>query len=98
MILDEIVTGFRWHSKGAQHMFDVEPDLTTFGKAMANGYALAALGGRRELMELGSIDRAGMERTFLISSTHGSEQVGLAAFLATLDIYGGEDVCSDDDN
>lgn len=94
MILDEIVTGFRWHSKGAQHMFDVEPDLTTFGKAMANGYALAALGGRRELMELGSIDRAGMERTFLISSTHGSEQIGLAAFLATLDIYEGEDVCS----
>lgn len=93
MILDEIVTGFRWHDKGAQHMFGVEPDLTTFGKAMANGFALAALGGRRELMELGSIDRAGMERTFLISSTHGSEHVGLAAFLATMDVYNAEDVC-----
>jgi glutamate-1-semialdehyde 2,1-aminomutase len=52
MVLDEIVTGFRWHVKGAQHQFGVEPDLTTFGKAMANGYAIAALGGRRELMEL----------------------------------------------
>ncbi|MDA9802789.1 glutamate-1-semialdehyde 2,1-aminomutase [bacterium] len=93
MILDEIVTGFRWHAEGAQHMFGIEPDLTTFGKAMANGFPLAALGGRREFMDLGSIDRSGMERTFLMSSTHGSELVGLAAFLATLDVYAAEDVC-----
>jgi glutamate-1-semialdehyde 2,1-aminomutase len=49
---------------------------------MANGYALAALGGKRELMELGSIDQAGAERTFLLSTTHGPEMVGQRVLLA----------------
>jgi len=37
-ILDETITGFRWHMKGAQHVHGVQPDLSTFGKAMANGF------------------------------------------------------------
>jgi len=94
MILDEIITGFRWHLKGAQHQFGVKPDLTTVGKGMANGYALAALGGKREFMDVGSIHREGAERLFLMSTTHGPEMVGLAAFLATLGVYGERDVCS----
>ncbi len=47
LIADEIVTGFRWHLKGAQHCFDLSPDLSTFGKAMGNGFSVAALVGRR---------------------------------------------------
>jgi len=91
-ILDEMITGFRWHLSGAQAFFGVEPDLTTFGKGMANGFSVAAVGGRRELMEVGAIDRPGMERTFLLSTTHGAEMTGLGAFIETLRIYSAEDV------
>jgi glutamate-1-semialdehyde 2,1-aminomutase len=81
MILDEMITGFRWHLKGAQHFFGVTPDLSTFGKAMANGFSLAAVTGRRDVMEVGSINRPGMERTFLLSTTHGGEMPALGAFI-----------------
>jgi glutamate-1-semialdehyde 2,1-aminomutase len=54
-ILDEMITGFRWHLNGAQTYFGVEPDLSTFGKGMANGFSVAALVGRREIMDFGSI-------------------------------------------
>jgi glutamate-1-semialdehyde 2,1-aminomutase len=93
-ILDEMITGFRWHLAGAQTYFGVEPDLSTFGKGMANGFSVAAVGGRREIMEVGSIDRPGMERTFLLSTTHGAEMTGLGAFLETARIYQEEDVIS----
>jgi glutamate-1-semialdehyde 2,1-aminomutase len=82
-ILDETITGFRWSLKGAQDIFGVSPDLTTFGKAMANGFSVAAVGGKREIMELGSISKQNQERLFLLSTTHGAEMSGLGAFLAT---------------
>lgn len=91
-ILDEMITGFRWHVKGAQHTYGIDPDLCTFGKAMANGFSVAAVAGRRELMELGSIDKPGHERLFLLSTTHGAEMCGLAAFLATMDFLEREPV------
>ena len=50
LIFDEMITGFRWDLKGAQHYFDVTPDMATFGKAMANGFSLAALVGRRSCL------------------------------------------------
>jgi glutamate-1-semialdehyde 2,1-aminomutase len=84
-ILDETITGFRWHMKGAQHTYGVRPDISTFGKAMANGFSVAAIGGRREIMELGAINRPGQERLFLLSTTHGAEMSGLSAYLATMD-------------
>ncbi len=84
-ILDETITGFRWHMKGAQHVYGVTPDLCTFGKAMANGFSVAAVAGKRELMELGAINKPGQERLFLLSTTHGAEMSGLAAFMATMD-------------
>lgn len=83
-VLDEMITGFRWHMKGAQHMYGVEPDLCTFGKAMANGFAVACVAGKREIMELGSIEFEGRERVFLLSTTHGAEMCGLGAFVATV--------------
>jgi glutamate-1-semialdehyde 2,1-aminomutase len=87
-ILDEMITGFRWHMKGAQHVYGITPDLCTFGKAMANGFSVAAVGGKRELMELGAINKPGQERLFLLSTTHGAEMCGLAAFIATMDFLG----------
>lgn len=91
-ILDEMITGFRWHLRGAQAFFGVEPDLSTFGKAMANGFSLAAVTGKREFMKVGAIDEPGMERTFLLSSTHGGEMPALGAFLAAARINEEEDV------
>jgi glutamate-1-semialdehyde 2,1-aminomutase len=86
-ILDEMITGFRWHLKGAQHLYGVDPDLTTFGKGMANGFAVAALMGKRDIMEVGGINKPGQERTFLVSTTHGGEMASLSALLETIDIY-----------
>jgi glutamate-1-semialdehyde 2,1-aminomutase len=83
-ILDEMITGFRWHLKGAQHYYNVEADLCTFGKAMANGFSVAAVAGKREIMELGSIENPGQERLFLLSTTHGAEMSGLGAFVETM--------------
>jgi glutamate-1-semialdehyde 2,1-aminomutase len=91
-ILDEMITGFRWSPGGAQEFFGVTPDISTFGKGMANGHSVAAVGGRREVMQVGSIDQPGMERTFLLSTTHGAEMPGLAAFIETARIYRTEDV------
>lgn len=93
-ILDEMITGFRWHLKGAQTIFNVEPDLSTFGKGMANGFSVAALTGKREIMELGGIKNKGSERVFLISTTHGAEMSGLGAFIKTVEVYQKLDVIS----
>lgn len=86
-ILDEMLTGFRFHLQGASKYFNIEPDLCTFGKGMANGFSVAALAGKRKFMELGGIDKIGMERTFLVSTTHGAEMCGLGAFVKTIEIY-----------
>lgn len=86
-ILDEMITGFRWHLQGAQTWFGVDPDMSTFGKGMANGFAIAALTGKKEFMNLGGIKNEGMERTFLVSTTHGAEMPALGAFIETINIY-----------
>lgn len=83
-VLDEMITGFRWHMKGAQYTYGITPDLCTFGKAMANGYSVSCVAGRREIMKLGSIEFEGSERVFLLSTTHGAEMSGLGAFVATI--------------
>jgi len=92
-ILDEMITGFRWDIRGAQTYYGVEPDLSTFGKAIANGFSLAALVGRREIMEVGSITNDGAERTFLLSTTFGGEMSSLRAFIETVRVYREKDVC-----
>jgi glutamate-1-semialdehyde 2,1-aminomutase len=85
-ILDEIITGFRWHLGGAQKKFNVVPDLSCWGKAMGNGFAIAALAGKREFMELGGLNH-NKERVFLLSTTHGAETHALAAAIATIQFY-----------
>lgn len=87
LILDEMITGFRWDLSGAQKKYNIIADLATFGKAMANGYSVAALTGRKEIMNLGSIKEVGAERVFLVSTTHGAEMNGLAAFIKTVEFY-----------
>jgi len=86
LIFDEMITGFRWHKGGAQGEYGVVPDLSTWGKALANGFCLSALAGRRELMELGGMSHS-RERVFLLSTTHGAETHSIAAGLATYKCY-----------
>ena len=79
LIFDEIITGFRLGLSGAQGYFGVTPDLATFGKAMASGFALSCLAGRRELMELIAQGRVNHSGTF------NSNVAAMAAAYATLE-------------
>ena len=90
-ILDEMITGFRWDLGGAQKKYDIVPDLSTFGKAMGNGFAVSALAGKREFMELGGLHHK-KERVFLISTTHGAENHALAATIANIRFFKENDV------
>ena len=86
LVFDEMITGFRWHLGGAQKFHEVTPHLSTFGKALGNGFAISALAGKREIMRLGGLDHD-QPRVFLLSTTHGAETHALAAAIATMRIY-----------
>lgn len=77
LIFDEVITGFRLSPGGAQEYFDVGADLVAFGKGVANGYPLAAVAGRGDVMEQ-------IASSVFVSSTFGGDTVALAAALATL--------------
>ncbi len=85
-ILDEMIAGFRMHIGGGQVLYEVEPDLSTFGKALGNGFAVSALAGKKEIMQLGGLFHA-EERVFLLSTTHGAETHALAAAMAVIRTY-----------
>ena len=85
LIFDEMKTGFRLRTGGYQELSGVTPDLAAFGKAMANGYPLAAVAGKRDLMEAA--------RKTWISSTLASEATALAAAGAVLDWHEKADIC-----
>jgi glutamate-1-semialdehyde 2,1-aminomutase len=91
-ILDEMITGFRWGNGGGQKVYGVVPDLSCFGKALGNGFAVSALAGKREFMGLGGLDQVDRPRVFLLSTTHGAETHALAAAIATMRIYEQEPV------
>jgi glutamate-1-semialdehyde 2,1-aminomutase len=86
LVFDETITGFRWHLAGGQGFHGVVPHLSTFGKALGNGFAIAALVGKREIMRLGGLDHD-QPRVFLLSTTHGAETHALAAALEIIRIY-----------
>jgi len=90
-VLDEMITGFRWHNGGGQKYYDIIPDLSAFGKAFANGFSVSALVGKRKFMELGGLLHE-KERVFLLSTTHGAETHALAAAIATMRVYQTEPV------
>ena len=92
LILDEMITGFRWHNGGAQAVYGINPDLSSFGKALANGFSVSALAGRSEIMRLGGLDHHDRPRVFLLSTTHGAETHSLAAAMATMEVYRTEPV------
>lgn len=87
LILDEMVSGFKWSLKGALNYFGVQPDMSTWGKGIANGFSACALTGRADVMELGGIRNEGEDKLFLISTTHGAETTGLAAMMATINAF-----------
>ncbi len=94
LIFDEVKTGFRSSLGGYQYLSGVTPDLSTFGKAMANGYPIAALAGKQPYMDLAtSTDPA---RRVLIAGTYNCHPIPMAAATACLtkladpanDVYG----------
>lgn len=91
LMFDEMITGFRWHLGGAQKFHGVVPHLSTFGKALGNGFAISALVGKREIMRLGGLNHD-QPRVFLLSTTHGAETHALAAAIETMRVYCQHDV------
>ena len=84
LVFDEVTSGFRLNCGGIHMVYGVEPDLAAFAKAMSNGYAMAALIGRRAVMEAA--------QTSFISSTYWTEKIGPVAALAAIRKYRGEAV------
>jgi len=84
LVHDEVLTGFRLGYTGARGYFGVEPDLTTYAKAIANGFPLAVFCGKRDIMSM--LDRV------TITTTHAGETLSIAAALATLQVLTTEPV------
>lgn len=84
LIFDEIVTGFRFHKAGIQAMMGVTPDLSCFGKAMANGMPVSALVGKGEIMS--------KFNKIFFSLTNAGETLSLAVAKAVIDYYDKVDV------
>jgi glutamate-1-semialdehyde 2,1-aminomutase len=78
LIFDEVITGFRVAPGGAQQLFGVTPDLATFGKCLANGFPVAAVAGRADLLDLFVTGGA------VHGGTYNAQPVSMAASLATL--------------
>jgi glutamate-1-semialdehyde 2,1-aminomutase len=89
LIFDEVITGFRHHLGGYQAICGVTPDLTTLGKAMANGFPMAALCGRADIMDR-FMTRPGGDTFF--AGTFNGNAVGCAAALATMEMLEREPV------
>ncbi len=87
LIFDEIRTGFRVALGGAQARYGVTPDLTTMGKAMGNGYSIASVSGRRDIMQVLA------DAEVFISSTYFPNSLEMVAALKTIEILEREKVC-----
>ena len=76
LILDEVITGFRFDLRGAQKYFNIKGDITCFGKGMGNGLPISAISGPNEFMKI--FDK------LWVSSTNNSEALSLAGTIATI--------------
>jgi len=83
LVFDEVKTGFRYALGGYQSIAGVTPDLSTFGKAAANGYPLAVIGGKAEFMTL--FDDPDPARRVLIAGTYNAHPFTTAAAIATIE-------------
>jgi glutamate-1-semialdehyde 2,1-aminomutase len=84
LVFDEVKTGFRHALGGYQSIAGVRPDLTTFGKAIANGYPMGAVGGRADIMDL--FDHPDPDKRVLIAGTYNGHPVPTAAAIATMEL------------
>ncbi len=79
LIFDEVVTGFRMSTGGAQKYYSIQPDITTLGKALGNGFVIAAVGGRAEIMDMlspgGNVYQA---------STYAGNPISVSAAIASI--------------
>lgn len=82
LILDEVKTGFRVAPGGAQQLYGIHADLTTYAKAMGNGYPVAAFGGRAEVMDCVGAFKGGVVH----GGTYTANLIALSGASATLDI------------
>jgi len=85
LVFDEIRTGFRAALGGAQERYGVTPDLATFGKAMANGYPISCVAGKREIMSV-------CEKKVFVSSTFFPNSLEMVAAIKCMEILKREDV------
>lgn len=83
LVFDEVKTGFRYALGGYQSLCGVAPDLSTFGKAISNGYPMGVIGGRAELMDYFTHSDPG--KRVLIAGTYNAHPVSCAAGIATMD-------------
>jgi glutamate-1-semialdehyde 2,1-aminomutase len=79
LIFDEVVTGFRMSPGGAQKYYDIKPDITTLGKALGNGFVIAAVGGKNEIMDMLS-----PQGKVYQASTYAGNPVSVAAAIASI--------------
>lgn len=91
-ILDEMQSGFRTSFPGSMTKYNIEPDMATWGKGIANGFSFCALTGKKSVMQMGAINLPGKEKVFLISTTHGAETHSIRAALKTIEIFERENV------
>ena len=91
-IIDEMVTGFKTYFPGTTLKYDLDPDLCTWGKGIANGFSFCALTGKKDIMSLGGTTNEGEEKVFLVSTTHGGETHSIRAALKTINEFKKNDV------
>lgn len=89
LVFDEVKTGFRYALGGYQSLCGVLPDLTTFGKAISNGYPMGVIGGKREFMDY--FIHEDPSRRVLIAGTYNAHPVSCAAAIATFDRLAADD-------
>jgi glutamate-1-semialdehyde 2,1-aminomutase len=80
LIFDEVITGFRVGLGGAQGLYDIRPDLTVFAKGLGGGFPVAAVGGRRDVMDLVA------DGTVSMAGTYSGNGIAVAAANAALDL------------
>ena len=90
LIFDEVVTGFRLALGGAQEAFGVKPDLCALGKVIGGGLPMAAVAGRRDVLELTVPGRSADGRSVYLSGTLNGNPIAAAAGLATIDVLAEE--------
>jgi glutamate-1-semialdehyde 2,1-aminomutase len=79
LIFDEVVTGFRMSTGGAQKYYSIKPDITTLGKALGNGFVIAAVGGRNDIMDMLS-----PEGKVYQASTYAGNPISVSAAIASV--------------